>query len=813
VADQKIRHHKSSFMFKTYLKTALRNLKRHKSNSFVNVAGLVVGFAAFLLIFLVIQYEESFDDFHTNKDQIYRVVRIGRTMDKDREYRTGVPFPVTQGLRADLPQLKNAAAIYSDNNVQVNTIAPDGSTLKKFKEKNIFVAEPQFFQMFNFPLLVGNIKTALNDVGNVLLTKDVASKYFGDWHIAMGKTIKLYGLSMKVTGVLENPLSNSDFPLNIVVSYATLMNYSDPNDWGSISDKNYCFVQLNKNASVNQFNKLIDQFTNKHIKPVNPGYFLSLEPLKEIHYDERFGNFNGRTFSKDLILALSIIGIFLLVIACVNFINITTAQAINRAREVGVRKVMGGNRKQLIIQFLGETGITTLFALIGALIVVMVCLSPVNSLLDIHLTAAKLFNMKFIGFILAAFIVVTFLSGFYPALVLSGFKSVNVLKSSILVTNKGISLRRVLVVFQFLIAQALIIGTLIIASQMSYFRNADMGFNKSAIINAGFPNDSANLLKMTALRADISNIHGVQGVSFSAFAPSSNGGWFTDLSKETNHSATNPDMVISMKPADTGYFSLYNLPLVAGRVYYSSDTTNEYVVNETVIKKLGINDPQKAIGKLVNVNGKLLPIAGVIKDFHNNSLRDPIGPVVLMQNKNFYGTANIKIDMSKAKTIIAALQKTWNKYYPDFVFEYNFLDQSIADYYKQENELSVLYKIFAGIAIFISCLGLYGLVSFMAMQRKKEIGIRKVLGAPVHDIVVMLSKEFTLLIVVAFLIASPVAWYYMHQWLQQYTYRINISPWFFVATIFCSLVIAWITVGYTAIKAALANPVKSLRTE
>src|SRR6516162_743447 len=226
-------------MFKTYLKTALRNLQRRKSNSFINIAGLVVGFAAFLLIFLVIQYEESFDDFHANKDQIYRVVRIGRN-DANREYRPGVPFPVTQGLRADLPQLKNAAAIYSDNNVQVNTVAADGSILKKFKEKQVFVAEPQFFQMFNFPLLAGNIKTALNDVGNVLLTKDAASKYFGDWHTAMGKTIKLYGLSMKVAGILDNPPSNSDFPLNVVVSYITLMNYSDPNDWASISDQNYC---------------------------------------------------------------------------------------------------------------------------------------------------------------------------------------------------------------------------------------------------------------------------------------------------------------------------------------------------------------------------------------------------------------------------------------------------------------------------------------------------------------------------------------------------------------------------------------------
>ena len=799
-------------MLKNYFKTALRNLRRHKVNSFINIAGLTVGFAAFLLIFLVVQYEESFDDFHSNKDQIYRVVRIGRNAE-NREYRTGVPFPVTQGLRTDLPQLKNTAAIYADNNVPVVIPAPDGSTLKKFKEQNVFVAEPQFFQMFDFSLAAGNIKTALNDVNSVLLTKDVATKYFDNWQSAMGKSVKFYGEIMKVTGILNNPPSNTDFPLSVVLSYATLRKYTDPNDWGSISDQNYCFVQLNKNASVDQFGKMIDRFTDKHIKPVNPGYFLSLEPLNEIHFDKRYGNFNGRTFSQDLVLALSIIGLFLLIIACVNFINITTAQAINRSREVGVRKVLGGNRWQLMLQFLGETGITTLLALIGSVIIVVVCLPFVNNFLDVHLSASIFYSTKFILFIIGALLLVTFLSGFYPALVLSGFKSVNVLKSAITPAAKGISLRRGLVVFQFVIAQALIIGTLVVASQMDYFRTADMGFNKEAIINAGFPGDSLSRTKVDLLRNDLIKMNGVQRVSFSIFAPSEGGGWYTDLRKENNHSTTNPDMIVSMKPADTSYFSLYKLKLVAGRVYFPSDTIREFVVNETIIKNLGYKDPEKAIGKLINVNGKLCPVVGVVKDFHTNSLRDVIGPVVLTTMKQQYGLANIQIDIHKAKSVIAAIQTTWNKYFPDYLFEYSFVDQTVADYYKQENQLSVLYKIFSGIAIFISCLGLYGLISFMAVQRKKEIGIRKVLGAPVRDIVIMLSKEFTILISIAFLIASPIAWYFMNEWLHQYAYQISLGAWFFIITIVCSLVIAWLTVGYTAIKAALANPVKSLRSE
>jgi ABC-type antimicrobial peptide transport system permease subunit len=351
-----------------------------------------------------------------------------------------------------------------------------------------------------------------------------------------------------------------------------------------------------------------------------------------------------------------------------------------------------------------------------------------------------------------------------------------------------------------------------VAAQMNYFRTADLGFNKTAIINAGMPRDSLSRTKTGVLLNELNKVPGIEKISFSAFAPSFNGGWYTDLRLPDNNSKS-PDMIIAMMPADTSFFGLYDLPLVAGRKYFPSDTIREFVVNETVVKKLGIQNPQEAIGKMVNVSGKTCPIVGVVKDFHSNSLRDPINPIVLTTIKNAYGQVNIKINMSKAKRVIAAMQSIWDKNYPDYLFEYNFLDQSIANYYKQENQLAQLYRIFAGIAIFISCLGLYGLISFMSIQRKKEIGIRKVLGAPVGSIVIMLLKELTILISIAFLIAAPIAWYFMNEWLQEYTYRITISLWFFATTIISSLIIAWLTVGQTAIRAAIANPVKSLRSE
>jgi len=797
-------------MLKTYLRTAIRHLTRNKATSAIHLAGLVVGFTAFLLIFLVINYETSFDDFHPNGKNLYRVVSAGKPRD-DKSWGTGVAFPVTAALRKDFPQLANVAAILSDNGIQVKIPMPDGASQKRFKESGVFFTEPSFLQMFNFPLIQGDGKTALHDPNTVLLTKNTADKYFGDWKNAMGKSLTMDGIIVKVTGILDNPPLNTDFPIRALLSYVTLENQVPMNDWRIIWDNNYCLVQLRDNASPAQFDQLLTGFTATRLK-ATPGFDLVLQPLKQMHSDSRLGNFTGHTFSKDLTLALSLIGGFLLIIACVNFINLTTAQAVKRAREVGVRKTLGGNRRQLILQFLGETSITTFLALSGSLIFAATCLPSINGLLDIQLSGTQLFSTKMILEMLAIFVLVSFLSGFYPALVLSGFRPVNVLKGATPMSQQsGALLRRGLVVFQFVIAQMLIIGTLVVASQMDYFRNADLGFKKTAVIMAGFPNDSLGLTKIDHLRNELNKIAGVKNVSFSA-SPVAGGGWATDL-RLPNNKTNVADEVVVMKPADTSYFNMFGLQLVAGRPYFASDTVRELVVNEQVVRGLHLHDPQDAIGKIVNIDGRLSPIVGVVKDFHANSLRDPIDPIVLTTMRWRYRMVNVQIELNHAKSITANMERIWNKNFPEADFEYRFLDQFIAHYYQQEDQLSQLYTIAAGISIFISCLGLFGLISFMAIQRKKEIGIRKVLGAPVRQIVMMLSKEFAVLIAIAFLIASPIAWYFMHQWLQQYAYRIGIGAGIFIATILCSLSIAWLTVGYTAVKAARANPVNSLRTE
>lgn len=804
-------------MIKNYLKIAFRNLRRNKSYAIINTSGLAVGIGACLLLFLVIQFETSFDTFHFDKKNIYRVVSEFQGPE-GVNYSSGVPFPTADALRNDFPQIKNVAAIYGTRDEQITVPATGNQPPKKFKEATgVFFSEQQFFSVFNFKFLAGNIKTALSDPNTVLLTKETAEKYFNNWNTCIGKTITLNNkYPLTVTGILDDVPSNTDFPLKVVISYSTLKSTnmrSQLTDWVSVSSGANCYVLLPTGYSTEQFKSSLKGFVKKY-KPaeyVKDG--LSIQPLNEIHYDSRFGNFN-KTFSKDLLTVLSMIGFFLLIIACVNFINLATAQAINRAKEVGVRKVMGSSRRQLLLQFIGETGLITFCSIIVAVIIAALCLPLLNNLLEIKLSLNVFQTPLLIIFLIAALVFVTLLSGIYPAFILSGFNPINALKSKVKVKTKGgISLRRGLVVLQFVIAQVLIIGTLVVVSQMNYFRNAELGFNKDAIINVPLPGDSLSALKLDGFRNELVQQPGIKNVSFSFASPSDNGGWYSDFRYDI--SVKNSDFSAAFKLADTAYFKLYNLQLVAGRMYLPGDTVKEFVVNETLVKKLGIHNPQDVIGKKLNFwDGRMVaPIVGVVKDFHSESLREPIAPVVMSTWKRTYQVASLKIEPDKAKQVLTSVEKLWNNTYPEYIFEYQFLDKKIENFYKQEAQLSQLYKIFAAIAIFISCLGLYGLISFMAAQRTKEVGIRKVLGASVSNIIYLLSKEFTVLIIIAFAIAAPVAYYFMHQWLQKYTYRIHLGAAIFVLTIFMSIIIAWITVGYRAIKAALANPVTSLRTE
>jgi len=804
-------------VIKNYIKTAWRNLMHNKSYATLNVVGLAVGVAACLLIFLIIKYETSFDTFHAKKDHTYRVMSVQYNPD-GIDYESGVPFPTGASLRLDFPQLKQVASIIKADGTLLSFNDDKTNSIKKFKEDDTYYTEPQFFNVFDFTWLAGDKKTALNDPNTVVLTQTEANKFFGDWKNAIGKTIKLQNKTdLKVTGILNDPPINTDFPLKVVVSYASLKvkgsdYYENINNWTSVYGEHYCFIVMPDNQNIAQFNKQLGGFFKKHVPPGTIKGGMQLQALSDLHYNADVGKYTEGEFSHEKIDAIALIGVFLLVIACVNFINLATAQAVNRSKEVGIRKVLGSTREQLVFQYISETFIITLAAIIIGIAVAFVALPYFNKLLDIQLSTGFLINPQVILFIIVLLIAVTFLAGFYPAMILSGFNPIAALKNKIAASStSGVSLRRALVVMQFCIAQVLIIGTLVIISQMNYFKNMSLGFAKDAIINVSMPSDSVSLTRINTLHDELLQQPGVKDVSYSFASPSDNSNWNSNFTYD--NAAKPANFQANMKWADPEYFKLYGLKMAAGRIYIKTDTIHEIVVNEMLLKKLGVLNPNDAINKSITVQGKKALIVGVVKDFNVTSLKKQIPPVIMACYKDVYQVINVKVQPADMKQTLSSIERIWSGTFPDYVYEYKFLDKKIADFYKSEDQLSQLYKIFAGIAIFISCLGLYGLISFMALQRIKEVGIRKTLGASISSIVYLFSKEFTVLILVAFAISAPVGWYVMHKWLMTFTYRYPFGPGIFIVSILASVIIAWITVGYKALTAALANPIKSLRSE
>ena len=815
-------------MLKNYFKTAFRSLIRNRNYTIINIARLAVGIAVCMAIFIIIQFQTSFDNFHSKKDRIYRVLTEYHHADAaDITYGKDIPFPMPTGLKTAFPQIEQVAPIFASHDDKLLIPDDNGTTIKQFKEdKGVFFTEPSFFKMFDFPLLTGSYES-LKEPNNVLLTKEIAEKYFGDWKTAMGKTIELelggyifeHGSDiLKVSGILATIPANTDFQLKLVVAYGTGSTGSimaTNTDWEDRTNSGFgCYIMLPPTTSFENFNQQLSAYSRKVESPDDKDSHI-IQPLSAVHYDTQTGNYSNKAISHELLNVLWLIAAFILLIACVNFINLSTAQAVNRAKEVGVRKVLGSNKSQLQIQFIIETFLIVTVAVMLAAVITILALPYVNQLLELSLSFNILSNPAVILFLVTVTIVVTTLAGFYPSIVLSRFNPVNALKSKLTVnTAKGISLRRGLVVFQFIIAQALIIGTLIIVQQMNYFMDQPLGFDKDAIINVPFRVDSAWFSKADYLKQQLLSVNGVQAVSFSSNTPveDANDMWSTF---KFDHATKEEDFKAITKFADDKYVPAYKLQLVAGRNLQPSKMTREFLVNESLVKSLGLKKPEDILNKEISIWGDRIkcPVVGVLKDFNDRSFRNDLAPLLITTNGTMYNQAGIKLATTNISSTLQSVKTIWEQTYPDFVYEYKFLDDKIANFYRQENQLSQLYKIFAANAIFLSCLGLYGLASFMAVQRIKEVGIRKVLGATAGNIVYLFSKEFIILITIAFTIATPIAWYYMHQWLQDYAYRINISWWLFAAGGLVAIVIALATISFQAIKAAIANPVKSLRTE
>lgn len=814
-------------MLQNYFKTAFRSLIRNRNYTIINIAGLAVGIAVCMIIFIIIQFQTSFDGFHAKKDRIYRVLTEYHHADAANiSYGKDVPYPMPIGFKTAFPQIEQVAPIFASQNDQLLILDNNGTPVKTFKEqRGVFFTSPSFFKMFDFPLLAGSY-ASLHDPNNVLLTKEMAEKYFGDWKTALGKTILLeagghifeHGSDkLKVSGILATIPANTDLQLKLVVSFGTGITgdfMASSTDWDETTTGFGCYILLPPNISVDNFNQQLGAYARKTKSPGNKDSHI-IQSLSAVHYDTQTGNYSNKTISHELINVLWLIAAFILLIACVNFINLSTAQAVTRAREVGVRKVLGSNKAQLQTQFIIETFLIVLSAVTLATLITRLALPFVNQVLDLSLSFNLLNSPDIVLFLSTVTIAVTALAGFYPSIVLSRFNPINALKSTLTAnTTRGISLRRGLVVFQFVIAQALIIGTLIIVKQMNYFTNQPLGFDKNAIINVPFRTDSLRMSRLDYLKEQLLSVNGVQAVSFSSNTPveDANDMWTT---LKFNHAIKEAGFKAITKFADNEYVPAYKLQLIAGRNLQASGFTREFLVNESMLKSLGIKNPDDILNKEISIWGDRIkcPVVGVVKDFNNRSFRHDFAPLLIATNSTMYNQAGIKLETTNISATLQSVKKIWEQTFPNFVYEYRFLDEKIEGFYKQENQLARLYTIFAAIAIFLSCLGLYGLASFMAVQRIKEVGIRKVLGATAGSIVYLFSKEFIILIAIAFALATPIAWWVMHQWLQDYVYRIHISWWLFAAGGLVSIFIALATISFQAIKAAIANPVKSLRTE
>lgn len=801
-----------------YFLTASRSILRNKSYSILNVAGLTLGITCSILLFLVVKYELSYDTFHSKADRIYRATTISSYREgEDRS--AAAHYPLAELLRSNNNLgFENLTQTHGEEGGQVNVLGDDGNAIKRFREEaNIGFVEPEFFQLFDFETGDNDPTASLSEPNNVILTESLARKYF-DNENPVGRLIRFNNkLTLKVTGIIPDLPSNTDLPFSMFISYKSFMDYSpygDPKSWSSLSSTHQLYLVLPEGMTEKEATADLNALVNNHIpeKSANlPQETYSLQPLRDIHYNAELSNYSNRTIAREVIWSMAFVGLFLVIVACINFINLATAQAIKRAREVGVRKVMGSSQSQLMLQFLGETFLITLAATLLSIVLTELALPYLNELLELEITFSLLRDPLLLFFLVAQVLLVTIFAGLYPALIMARFQPIAALKSRIN-TQKvaGLSLRSALVVVQFTICQVLIICTILVNEQMEFFKSKSLGYNKEAVVTVFLPTGEGK--KLMPMRQELANHPAVKKVSLASAPPSAN---FTFTGNfKFNNSSEDAPFHASYKMADEGYIDLYDMKLLAGRAYKDSDSV-AYVINETMRRKLGIESPAAAINKTIALGrGETKGyIVGVVDDFHQNSLRDPIDPAIILANPDNYWFLSAKIDMNNKQAALQHLEKVWNKTYPDDVFDYEFLDETIERFYQDEARQNKLFKIFSIIAIFIGCLGLYGLVAFMAAQRTKEVGIRKVLGASMFNITVLFSKEFVKLVLIAFILAVPIAYYLMDKWLQDFTYRITLEYWPFILAGVVTLIIAIITMSSQAIKASLTNPVVSLKSE
>ncbi|GAB3990925.1 ABC transporter permease [Spirosoma daeguense] len=805
-------------MLQNYFKIAWRNLIRNKAFSAINILGLAIGVAACLLILQYVTFELSYDNFHAKGDRIYRVIQDRYDKGKLSTQWAGGAQAAGNSFKAAFGEVEDYVKVLKRRAV----IADYGD--KSMKVERVFIASESFFKIFSYPLLAGDAATVLAEPNTVALSESVAKRLFGNEN-PMGKTIKInQGKAVKITGVYQDMPANSHLHADLLIPHVTFISEvgkdnNPDNAWMWDGALAYLLLRSDANpqALEAKFVPYIQKTIGAELKKYNADAVYKLQPLHDIHLnshlmEEAEPNGDGKT-----VYLLLAIAFFIVVIAWVNYINLATARAVNRAKEVGVRKAVGSLRGQLIRQFMTEAVLLNGLAVGLALLVVVATLPMFNQLsgqsLSFTLLGSRMFWLPLIGL----FLVGSFLSGLYPAFVLSGFQPVSVLKGKVRSSRQGIVLRKSLVVFQFAASLFLLVGTLAVYHQIQYMRSQSLGLNieQTLVINPPIiGTDSTYMRKMLAFKEELLRRSGIRSVSASTVVPGQASDWNAGgiRLKGMDESKSEQYRVIGV---DYDFLKTFDLKLIAGRNFakeFGSDP-KALIFNKMAAKQLGFDKPEQAIGKQVDFWGETFTLVGVTDNFHQQSLRDAYEPLILRLIPDVRGFFSIKLASGELNQSVSDIRADWNRFFPGNPFEYAFLDERFNEQYRADQRFGQVFGLFTGLAILVACLGLFGLASFTTAQRTKEIGIRKVLGASVGEIVQMLYREFAVLILVAFVIATPLAWYAVHQWLKSYAFRSTLDWWIFIVPFMLVLVIALLTVSFQSLKAALTNPVKSLRSE
>lgn len=806
-------------MVYNYLKIAWRNLVRHKAFSVINIVGLAIGLAACILILQYVAFELSYDKFNVNRDRIYRVQQDRYNNGKLSTQWAGGAYAVGNSFKDAFDEIEAYVKVVKRRAIVVNATGNE-----QLKIEKVYFASQDFFHLFSYPLLNGNPKTALTEPNTVVLTESIARKLFGTSN-PVGKTIQANREQLlRVTGVMKDFPANSHLQANIVVSYTTFVKNMGPDNnpemaWQWDGCLTYLLLRPGTDPRVLEakFPAVVDKFAGEEHKRYRSAAIYLLQPLRDIHLYSHLMEEVEPNGDGNAVYLLLAIAFFIVVIAWVNYINLATARAINRAKEVGVRKAVGSLRGQLIKQFMFESALLNALAVGLALVIVVLVLPLFNNLSGLTLTLWLLAEPLFWLPLLGLFIVGAFFSGLYPAFVLSAFKPVVVLKGRMVNTRQGILLRKGLVVFQFAASLFLLVGTLTVFRQIQFMRAQTLGLSidQTLVINPPIvKNDSTFLSQLTAFKQELLRVPAIRSISASTTIPGQPVDWNaggirllgTDESKGTQY------RVIGV---DYDYLKTYGLKLIAGRDFSNEfGTDNKAVVfNKMGIRQLGFDKPELAIGKQINFWGNTMTIVGVVDNFHQQSLREAYEPLILQLIPDLRGYFSVKLSPDQLGVTLSTLQQNWNQFFPGNPFEYFFLNEHFNEQYRADQRFGQIFGFFTALAILVACLGLFGLASFTTMQRTKEIGIRKVLGASVGEILQLLYREFAVLVLVAFVVAMPLAWYAAHSWLQGYAFRTDLQWWFFALPFGVVLVIALLTVSFQSVKAALMNPVRSLRSE